>query len=294
MGAVLRPFVRGLMSRISDPAPLRWHLNLSARWFFRPVPGARYRASRYAAGALMPALWVTAGEHSPDRVLLYLHGGGYLAGSPRTHRKLVARLCREARIEAFVPAYRLAPEDPAPAAFEDAIAAHAHLLERGYRPRDIILGGDSAGGGLALALLSYLCGRGLQPAAVFAWSPCCDLTFSGASVQENARRDYFFPGHRVHDLAAMILGGTPADDPRVSPLFAAFPDCPPVLLQVSACEILRDDAHRMAARLEEAGAEARLETWEGAVHVWQMFDGWIPEARAAIRNTAQFMRGPGG
>lgn len=289
----MRPFVRALNARAQDPRPLRRYLNRSARLFFRDVPFALYRPTAYAAagGRQRRALWVSARARPvPGKVLLYLHGGGYLAGSPHTHRRMIARLCRMSGLRAFVPAYGLAPEHPVPAQLMDAEAAHAHLMAMGYAPGDIVLGGDSAGGGLALALLARLCRRGQAPALAFAWSPLCDLTFSGASVSENARRDHFFPGERVHDLAEMILGDTPADDPRASPLFAGFPGCSPVLLQVADTEILRDDAFRMAEKLRAAGAEVRLEVWNGAPHVWQIFDGWFPEARQAIGQTADFIR----
>lgn len=293
VAGTMRPMARAISARVQDPRRVRLYLKRTARFFFREVPFALYRPAGYAAGGgrMRRALWVSARARPvPGKVLLYLHGGGYLAGSPRTHKRLVARLCRMSGLRAFVPAYALAPEHPVPAQLADAGAAHAHLLAMGYAPGDIVLGGDSAGGGMALALLAQLCRRGQAPAAVFAWSPFCDQTFSGESVRENAGRDHFFPAGRVHELARMILGDTPADDPRASPLFADFPGCPPVLLQVSGSEILRDDAVRMADRLRAAGAEMRLEVWDDAPHVWQIFDGWFPEARQAIGQTAGFIR----
>lgn len=291
IAGMMRPIVRSMLSRAQDPAPLRIHMERSARWMFRNTPHALYLPVRYRAqSGDLPALWVSArAKRIPNKVLLYIHGGGYIAGSPHTHKRMVARLCRMTGLRAFVPAYRLAPEYPVPAALEDVAAAHAHLLALGYAPGDILLGGDSAGGGLALALLAQLCAKGQAPGAVFAWSPFCDQTFSGESVQENGRRDHFFPGDRVQFLAQMILGDTAPEDPRASPLFAEFPDCPPVLLQASSSEILRDDAMRMEAKLRANGTDVRLEMWENAPHVWQIFDGWFPEARSAISNTARFL-----
>jgi acetyl esterase/lipase len=292
IAGAMRPLVRGINARVRDAGPLRRHMERAARLFARDVPFALYRPTRYrAAGSERRALWVSARARPvPGKVLLYLHGGGYIAGSPHTHKRMVARLARMTGLRAFLPEYVLAPEHPVPAQLADAAAAHAHLLDLGHAPGDIILGGDSAGGGIALALLAQLCAEGRPPAACFAWSPFCDQTFSGASVRENARRDHFFPGERVHELPALILGDTAPDDPRASPLFAEFHGCPPVLLQVSDTEILRDDATRMAMRLRQFGADVRLETWSGAPHVWQIFDGWFPEARDAIGNTARFMR----
>lgn len=293
IAGAMRPGMRALNARATDPAPLRRGMELAARLFFRNVPFALYLKTTYpsADGTARRALWVSADARPVfGKVLLYVHGGGYFAGSPHTHKRMAARLAQMSGLRVFLPSYALAPEHPVPAQLADIEAAHAHLLSLGHAPGDIVLGGDSAGGGIALALLARLCQRGQAPAACFAWSPFCDQTFSGASVQENGGRDHFFPGHRVHFLAGLILGDTAPEDPRASPLFAEFPGCPPVLLQVSDSEILRDDAVRFEAKLRTQGAQVRLETWEDAPHVWQIFDGWFPEAREAIGNTARFIR----
>ncbi len=291
MGAVMRPLVRRLSERVSDPDVIRRQLLFGTRVFLRTPPQALYEETSYNG---LRALWVASGSSngapvSNDKILLYIHGGGYLAGDPDTHKKMVARLCRMAGLKAFLPAYSLAPEHPIPAGLNDVDAAWQHLRAQGYAPEQIVLGGDSAGGGLALALLSLLCQRGEAPAGLFAWSPFTDVTFSGASMTENFERDHFFSSARAPELAALILGDTPPDDPRASPLFATFPNCPPVLLQASHCEILRDDAIRMEEKLRASGTDVRLEMWPEAPHVWQLFDGWLPEARDAIRNTARWI-----
>ena len=285
MGAAMRLSVRPMMRRANDPAQVRQRFERAARRSFRPVPHACVIRSK----APTDGLWVSAGQVTSSKVLLYFHGGGYIAGSPETHAQMVARLCRMTGMRAFLPRYRLAPENPLPAAFDDARAAFDGLVARGYAAPNIVIGGDSAGGGLALSLLSALCQRGTPPAAAFAWSPFCDQTFSGASVLENGARDHFFPPERVHELSEMILGDLAAEDPRASPLLAPFPNCPPVLLQVSDSEILRDDARRMAAHLRAQGTMVTLQEWAGAPHVWQIFDGWFPEARQAIRATSRFL-----
>lgn len=295
MGAMMRLTVRPVMRRATDPQKMRHHFERAARRWFRPVPHMHVIPCQFPTPgsdlhATRDALWVGAGPVMSDQVLLYLHGGGYIAGNPKTHQAMVARISRMTGLRAFVPDYRLAPEHPLPAALQDARAAHAYLLQRGYRPDQIILGGDSAGGGLALALLAELCQSGQPPATAFALSPFCDLAFTGASVQGNGRRDHFFPGDRGPYLAQMILGDLAPDDPRASPLYANFPDCPPVLIQVSDAEILYDDARRMADKLREAGTEVTLQIWQDAPHVWQIFDGWFPEARAALRDVAHFLR----
>lgn len=290
LGALLRRTVRARLKHATDPRPLRRHLELAAWFNFRSVPHMHALPTRFESPAgERQALWVGAGAVHEDRVVFYLHGGGYIAGSPQTHMKMVARLARMAGMRAFVPSYRLAPEHPAPAALQDARAAFEHLLAKGYRADQIIIGGDSAGGGLALALLAQLCQAGLRPQAVFALAPFCDLTFSGASVQDNAQRDHLFPGDRGPFLANLVLGALSPLDPRISPLFGDFPQCPPVLLQVSESEILRDDSRRMAQALRAVGADVTVQEWPEAPHVWQIFDGWLPEARQALRHVAEFI-----
>lgn len=289
-------------------------LNWGLRWFAKPrlarlralgvvrrdverVGGAVLRRPPFLCalqvdfGAGLAALSVRSGlVDRPGTVGLYLHGGAYIAGSPRAYLPLLGRLARLARVEIVAPDYRLAPEHPFPAALHDAEAAWAALLARGYAPGNIVLIGDSAGGGLALALLARLCGRAMPPAGVVVFSPWTDLTGSGASVVENQHRDSMLVAARLPETVAMYLQGHRADDPEVSPLFAEFPDCPPVLIQLSDSEILRDDGLRMADRLRAFGAEVTVQTWPSAPHVWQMFDGYIPEARAALQDATQAMR----
>lgn len=282
MAFFIRPVMRRLTRHVAAPEVVRRHFDLVAGMVFRTPAGSVFSKTTFNNRA---ALWVSSGPVTEKRILLYIHGGGYIAGTPHTHKRMVARLCRISGMRAFLPAYRLAPEHPIPAALEDVMQAWHHLIALGYDPEDIILGGDSAGGGLALALLAQLCEAQTPPAGLFAWSPFTDQTFSGASMQQNTARDHFFSADRAPELAAMILGDTAPDDPRASPLFAHFPKCPPVLLQVSHTEILRDDATRMEAHLRTSGADVRLEMWPDTPHVWQILDGWLPEARRAISNT---------
>ena len=283
--ALIRPVARAAMARADDPAPLRRAMRLVSTYLLR---GPRNVPAQTITMPTGRALWLGA-RHADGPVILYFHGGGFVAGSPQTHRKLAARLSVLTGLPVVLPPYRLAPEHRLPAAQHDALAAADWLIGQGVAADRIILGGDSAGGGLALSVLSALCTRGTPPCAAFAFCPFTDVTFSGASVRENARTDHFFPGDRVGDLAARILGDVAPDDPRLSPLFAHFPNCPPVLLQASGTEILRDDATRMAAALQGQGADVTLQLWENAPHVWHLADGWWPEARAALRATAAFL-----
>ena len=236
------------------------------------------------------AVWVTGQGANPARVVFYLHGGGYFAGSPELYGGLMSRLSRDADAMIVGVRYRLSPTAPFPAAFDDALAAYLDLIDRGYRPENIVMGGDSAGGGLTLALLAELCRRDLRPAGVFALSPWTDLTLSGPSVAANAAKDPLLPADRMHEAVTAYVGDTPADDPRISPLFADFDAPPPILFQVGSPEILEDDTYRLATRLEREGAEVQVETWHGAPHGWHMGEYWVPEAKAALRRVAQFVQ----
>jgi acetyl esterase/lipase len=223
-------------------------------------------------------------------VILYFHGGGYLAGSGKTHGAMLAHLSEYSGVPVFAQDYRLLQTAPFPAPPDDAVAAWDDLIERGWRPCQIVLGGDSAGGGLMLALLATLCARGTPPAGAFALSPWTDLTLSGKSIAQNAGADPALPAHRLAEAAAAYLNGAEATDPRASPLFALFANPPPVLFQVGSPEILEDDTYRMANRLRAAGGQVEVETWQGAAHVWHLGAAWVPEARAALRNVARFVQ----
>lgn len=288
----LRTMVKPRLRRLSDPLKARHDLERAAHWFFRATPLSLTLPVTLATG--IPALWVInrpsrLSQSQPQPVILYLHGGGYVAGSPRTHAKMLARLSRLTGMKVLAPAYRLAPEHPFPAGFEDANAAFKALLQQGYRPGDIILGGDSAGGGLALALMAELCAEGFRPRALFAFSPLTDMRFTGASFSENARHDPLLPPGGKTCITEMYLAGHSAEDPRASPLLAHFHTPPPVFLQYGESEILRDDSRNMAAHLTAAGGRVVLDEWDGPPHVWVLFDGLIPEAREALRRVAAFL-----
>ncbi len=280
LNGLLRLTAKRYFARVTDPQQARLDMERACARMLRAPPGTVVVATPIGPGG---AVSIRSGRgQASGKICLYFHGGGYISGSPQTHTPMVARLSRLARVECVVPRYRLAPEAPHPAAFEDAVAAWQDLRAQGYGRRDIVIGGDSAGGGLALALLAWLCESGEAPAGLIAFSPWTDLSGAGASLAQNAGRDPMLPAHRFEEAAQFYLQGAPARTATASPLFAAFPACPPVFLQCSDSEILRDDTLRMAAHLRSFGAEVTLQVWPGAPHVWQMFDGWIPEARAAL------------
>lgn len=285
---LLTLFLRGVAkpwsARVSDPIEARRDMERLAGWATHRMPGALCLPLRLGG---RPALSVRVGPARQGALVLYFHGGGHLAGAPRTHLAVLTGLARYGRVEVIALDQRLAPEHPFPAAIEDAEAAWDELRARGYRCAQIVLAGDSAVGGIALALLARLCARGTPPAGLVGLSPWTDLTGTSPSIDENARSEAMLVAERLHEIAALYLQDTPADDPQASPLFAAYPDCPPILLQCSDTEILRDDSLRMADRLRGFGGEVTVQLWPDAPHVWQLFLGWVPEARAALRDAGR-------
>ncbi len=226
-----------------------------------------------------------------DRVVVHLHGGAYVLGSPRTHRGLAASLARSARAAVVLPDYRLAPEAPFPAALDDAEATWRWLTDvAGVEPWRVAVTGDSSGGGLAAALLVRLLAEGVpHPACYLGWSPWLDLAGTGASVQELADADPWLPAPMLRPAALAYAGTTPLTDPEVSPLYAELAGFPPALLQVGGDEILLDDARRFVATAREAGADASVGVYPGLWHVFPAFPG-LPESRDAIAEAGAFIR----
>jgi len=234
--------------------------------------------------------WLSAPRVRADRVLLYLHGGGYVSGSPLTHRALMGHLSRHANARVLALDYRLAPEHVFPAALEDAWAAYWWLLGEGYGADRIVLAGDSAGGGLALALLLALRDAHVPlPASAICFSPWVDLALTGASLHKNEATDYINP-EILHATAQMYLDGHDPRDPLVSPLYGDLHGLPPLLIQVGSAELLHDDGRRFAQRARRAGVDVQFEVAAGMVHVWQ-FMYWIePKARQAVQRAGRFAR----
>ena len=236
----------------------------------------------------VPAEWVEA-PSAEAGVLVYLHGGAYALGSIGTHREFVARLALATRMRGLSIAYRLAPEHPFPAALEDVAAAYRWLLAQGFDPTRIVLAGDSAGGGLALAALLALRDAGAPlPAAAVCLSPWTDLANTGGSIHQNAGVDPILDIEFLERFARHYAGDHPFDSPLISPLYADLKNLPPLLIQVGADEILLDDALRLAENARRAGVEGTLETWEGMFHVFQIMS-FLPEAKTAQEHIAAFL-----
>lgn len=239
----------------------------------------------------VPGEWVTPKSAREDRVLLYLHGGAWVIGSPRSHRALVANLARGAGVVALSLDYRLAPEHPYPAALDDCVTAYEWLLERGVEPRRIVVAGDSAGGNLALALMLRLRDAGSPlPGGVVLLSPVTDLEMSGDSHASRQALDPVFSGADLGSFITAYAGTHDRREPYLSPLLADLHGLPPLLIHVGDQEILLDDAVRLGEHARAAGVEERTVVWPGMMHVFQTFAPWLPEARQANREIAAFIR----
>jgi phosphinothricin tripeptide acetyl hydrolase len=256
---------------------------------FFPTPDSVTREPLTAGTA--PAEWLTPPGARADAAVLYLHGGGYVIGSPRSHRHLAAAIGAAAVARVLVPEYRLAPEHPFPAAVDDAVAAYRWLLARGIAAGRIAIAGDSAGGGLTVATLLALRDAGAPlPAAGVCISPWTDLTCRAASYASRAEADPIVKGTVVGDMAAAYLAGTDPRTALASPLFADLRGLPPLLIHVGDDEVLLDDATGLAARARAAGVDVRLEVWPKMVHVWHWFFPMLDEGQAAIDTIGEFVR----
>ncbi len=257
----------------------------------RPPPfDARGVTIRPATLGGVPGEWIEPAGGGSGPVLLFLHGGGYFACSPRTHRPLTTAFAR-AGLRVYAPDYRLAPEHPFPAAVDDAVAVYQALLESLGPGGRVGVAGDSAGGGLSASLLVALKERGAAlPAAVALFSPWVDLAGDGASMKTNARRDAMFSGDGMAEVAGLYLNGVDARDPRVSAVFADWAGMPPLLIHVGTWEVLLDDSVRLAERARAAGVDVTWRAWPVVPHAFQLFNKVLPEGRESIRLTADFLR----
>ncbi|SEF55954.1 Acetyl esterase/lipase [Actinacidiphila yanglinensis] len=222
--------------------------------------------------------------------LLYLHGGGYVIGSPDTHAGLAGELARRAGLRAMSVDYRLAPEHAFPAAVDDGLAAYRELLAADTDPRNLVMAGDSAGAGLSIATLLAAREAGLpQPAAVVLFSPWVDLTLGGASIHSKDDADPIFTGADLRAYADLYVGAGDRAHPLASPLFADLAGLPPLLVQVGANEVLLDDAVRLAGRAAADDIEVTLDVGPGLPHVFQHHYDRLDEADAALDRAARFL-----
>jgi acetyl esterase/lipase len=241
------------------------------------------------------ALEVSAPEASADAALLFFHGGVFAMGSPRSSANLAAQLSRQARAKVFSVEYRLAPENPYPAAPDDALRSYRGLLEQGISQERIALFGESAGGALALGTLIAARDAGLpQPAAGVLYSPWVDLTLSGASMDSKASVDYLLAPDALQGAAYGYAGGADPSSAKVSPLFDDLHGIAPLHIQCGSHEVLLDDATRLAAAAAAADVAVELDVFPAMPHVFQASAPELAEANAALERTGAFLRSPFG
>jgi len=279
---MLRPMLSGMFK--GTIAEQRARMDRSARFFRLP---ADVKTRRVAADGVA-AEWIES-PGAGEGVLLYLHGGAYALGSVSSHREMIARLVKATGCNALAINYRLAPEAPYPAALEDSLKAYAWLLAGEQDPARIIVAGDSAGGGLAIATLLALRDEGKPlPAGAVCFSPWLDLTASGDSVTRNAGVDPVLTARVLREYAALYAGSHSTSEVLISPLFADLTGLPPLYLQAGSHEILLDDAARFYRKAQQAGVDTRLDVWDGMFHVFQLIP-MLPQSKAALKSVGEFV-----
>ena len=240
----------------------------------------------------IPAEWINTPGGSEQQVILYLHGRYYVSGSCNTHRDLASRISRASKACVLLIEYRLAPEHPFPEGLEDSIKAYNWLISnKNFTPKNIIIAGDSAGGGLTLATLLKL--REMKkdlPVAAVCLSPWTDLAITGDSIRTKAEIDSFLTPERTEYCAKLYLGEEDPQNTFASPLYADLQGLPPLLIQVGTSEILLDDSVRLANRAKEAGVDVKLEIWDDMIHVFQAFAAVAPEGQDGINKIGEFIQ----
>jgi acetyl esterase/lipase len=235
--------------------------------------------------------WIRPANSAASPVFFHLHGGGYVLGNPASSRPFTTALARELHAQVVSVDYRLAPEDPFPAAVDDALAAYRGLLAAGHSSNTIAVGGESAGGGLGIALLVAARDQGLpMPSAAVAMSPWTDMRCKAASFTTKAETDPLLTQRSLREMAEAYLAGQPAQAPLASPALADLRNLPPLLIQVGSEEVLLDDAATLHRKALKDGVDAQIEVWPEMIHVWQMFHPMLEEGAQAILHIAKFVR----
>jgi acetyl esterase/lipase len=254
---------------------------------FPPATGVVFKEEK--AGGV-PGIWCIPADVVQGRVLLYLHGGGFGVGSAKAYRLFVSHLAAQLKARVLIADYRLAPENPFPAAFEDSVAVYRWLIDQGVAPQALAIAGDSCGGGLTIATLVAAREAALpMPAGAFVMSPWVDLALSGESMVSKAQEDTIIEPAALQAMAGAYLGATDPRTPTASPLYGNLAGLPPLLIQVGSSEILLDDANRLAARAGAAGVKVRLEIWPSMFHVWHVYGALLDEGRDALNDGAAFL-----
>lgn len=266
----------------------RFLFNKVAPHFAKKVGGVRSEPAQIPG---IHAEWLVPEGSSSDRALLYLHGGGYVIGSIESHRNLASQIAAAAGCRALIIDYRLAPENRFPAAVEDAVSSYRWLVLQGYEPAKTAIAGDSAGGGLTAAALVSLRDSGDPlPAAAMLLSPWTDLEVSGESCRTVGWRDPLVSRGILRNYARCYVGTADPRGPLASPIHADLKGLPPLCIHVGTCEVLLDDARRLAERARQDGVEVDLFVCDGMIHVWQFLSPLVPEGREAIEKLGEFYK----
>ncbi len=238
----------------------------------------------------IPAKWISPSNEKPGKVILHLHGGGYVTGGMDSHLMMCIPMSQTLKTKILLPEYRLAPEHPFPAAVDDAAKVYRWMLAQGYSPKDIIISGDSAGGGLSLAAVLALREAGDPlPAAIVCLSPWTDLTFTGKSHITKAEPDPLLLTDFLREWAACYVGTETPNNPLISPVYADFHNFPPLLIQVGSDEILLDDSRMLAEKAKSAGVDVTLTVWDKLWHVWPALGNLLPESKKAFEEIRDFI-----
>jgi len=286
-------FLKGVLNTMS--LPMYWklppvnHLRniLETTTMMATLPwGVTFKEKEFE---LFTAEWLHPTDVIPGRVLLYLHGGGYVIGSPKTHRALAGKIAKGISADCLLIDYRKAPENPYPAALDDSYHAYTYLLDKGYKAENIVVAGDSAGGGLAIALQFELMEFHKQlPLCAVLLSPYLDLSGTGKSLEHNAKNDRFLDVFEMRRWAEWYAGDHDFSDPMISPLFGDLHGLSPILVQASKSEVLYNDSTRFVRKAKKQGVQIEFQKWHGLIHWWHMFGG-MPEAKEAIENIICFI-----
>lgn len=237
------------------------------------------------------AEWLLPKKHDEKRVIMYLHGGAYIAGSPKTHRTLAARIAKKSESKALIIDYRLAPENPFPAAVDDAETAYKWLLKQGYISTNIVFAGDSAGGGLTLATMLKLRDEKIPlPGAAVCLSPWTDLAITGDSVKLKKNEDLMLTEHYLKFSAEKYVGNNNPKNPYISPLYAELKGLPPILIQTGTADLIVDDALRFVENAKKSGLDITLDLWQDMFHVFQIFGWYFPESKTALKKIGNFIK----
>ena len=288
--SLLRQFRETALGQGAGPSNVEQMRTSNAMMESMATPPSGVTYDEVDAGGV-PAMWVTPEGAPTDKAIMYLHGGGYVIGTMHSHAKMVGHIAKAAGVRALNVDYRLAPEHPHPAAVEDAVTAYRWLLDQGISNDKIVVSGDSAGGGLAIATLLAIRDQALpRPAAGVPLSPWIDLEGTGDSMTSRAHLDLIVDSAGLKTMADMFLNGQSARDPLAAPLYADYVGVAPLYIQVGDEETLLDDSSRLAEQATAAGVDVRIDVFPEMQHVFQMAAGNLPEADEAIERIGAYVR----